>query len=75
MPIGTIAWALIITVTNPVPCSIPYANPPAHFTTQAECENVAFVITSKVHQAGLQAQLSARCERIEYIDIHALPKS
>lgn len=78
MPVGmagTVAWALVISVTEPVPSPFPYANRPVHFETEAECQNVALAINGKAHEAGVQKQLSAQCRQIEYIDVPAPSKS
>ena len=69
---GTTAWALVISVTNPVPSTIPWANPPVHMETEAECRNIATAINAKAHEAGVKEKLSADCHQIEFIEI---PKS
>lgn len=72
MPIGiagSTAWALVISVTNPVPSPAPYAEPPVNLKTRAECEAIASAINAKASEAGVQRQLSAQCHQIEYIEI------
>lgn len=66
---GTTAWALMISVTNPVPNPLPYVDPPVHLETQAECETIADAINAKAQQAGVQQQLSADCRQIEFIEL------
>ena len=69
---GTTAWALIISVTNPVPSEMPRANPPVHVETEVECRSIATAINAKAHEAGVQEQISADCHQIEFMKI---PKS
>lgn len=74
MPIGIVgskAWLLLITVTDPVPRSIPYADPPLHMEQEEQCRSIADAINGKVQQAGISGKIAARCAQIEYIEIPA----
>ncbi len=69
--VGTTAWALLITVADPVPSSIPYADTPLHMEQEEQCRSIADAINGKVQQAGVSGKIAARCEQIEYIEIPA----
>ena len=66
---GTTAWALVMSVTNPVPSAVPYWEPAVEFGTEAECRNVANAINSKAAEAGVAEQLKASCSKINYIEL------
>ena len=67
--IGSTAWALVMTITDPVPSEIPNAEPPIHLETKEQCEEIAAAINSKAHQAGLSDRLEAKCSQIEYVEV------
>ncbi|MCY1303101.1 hypothetical protein D9M68_720040 [compost metagenome] len=71
--VGTTAWTLVISVTNPVPSDFPYVNPPLDFETEAECRRIEKAINAKAYEAGVKAQLSAQCHQVEYVEPPAMP--
>lgn len=66
--VGSTAWALLITVTEPAGSDIPNANPVVHMEQEEQCQSIADAINAKAYQAGVKEKLSARCDRIEYIE-------
>jgi hypothetical protein len=67
--VGSTAWALVMTVTDPVPRAITYAEQPIHLETKAQCEEIAAAINSKADQAGISDRLEAKCSKIEYVEV------
>jgi hypothetical protein len=75
--VGTTAWALLITATDPIPSPIPHWEPAIHMEQEAQCQLIASAINSKAQQAGVEGKISARCAEIEFLEIPAelmLPK-
>lgn len=66
---GSIAWALMMTVTNPIPSTIPFSEPVVELETEAKCEEIAKAINHKAWVAGMKGQLIAKCHQIEYVDV------
>lgn len=72
MPIGAVgstAWALLITVTDPIPSQYPSMEPSVHLEREDQCRRVADAINIKASQAGVREKLSARCAQVEYIEV------
>lgn len=67
--IGSTAWALVMTITDPVPSAIPHADQPIHLEKKEQCEEIAAAINSKANQAGLSDRLKAKCSQIEYVEV------
>uniref|UniRef100_A0A6H1Z6W4 Uncharacterized protein n=1 Tax=viral metagenome TaxID=1070528 RepID=A0A6H1Z6W4_9ZZZZ len=67
--VGTTAWALLITVADPVQSSVPYAEPSLHMEQETQCRSIADAINGKAQQAGVASKISARCTQIEYVEI------
>lgn len=66
---GSIAWALMMTVTNPIPSTIPFSEPVVELETEAKCEEIAKAINHKAWVAGMKGQLIAKCHQIEYVEV------
>lgn len=66
--IGSTAWALVMTVTDPIPSEMPHREPSVHLETEAQCEEIAAAINQKAWVAGVKDRLSATCRQIEYLD-------
>lgn len=62
-------WALVISVTDPIPSQMPYAEPPVHLETKAQCQMVADAINSKASQAGLESRISATCAEMQFLEV------
>lgn len=67
--IGSTAWVLVMTVTDPIPSKIPHWEPSVHLETEAKCKEIAKAINQKALVAGMKKQLSATCNKIEYVEV------
>jgi hypothetical protein len=69
--VGTTAWALLITVTDPIPSPMTQWEPAINIEQEAQCQLIAEAINSKAQQAGIEGKISARCAEIEFLEIPA----
>lgn len=67
--VGSTAWALLITVADPIPSQYPHLEPPVHLEREEQCRMVADAINTKASQAGVREKLSAKCAQIEFIEV------